>query len=367
MRILISTSNIGDSYIFSLDLAKSIQDHGVEVFLVITGTPLTEQQKKQLEIVDYAFAEFKQEWMENPWEDIKEAGLWLLKIKEMVKPDLVHLNSFAFGALPWNVPVVTVIHSCALSWWKAVYDEMPPAKYIVYKQKARAGFRASDVVVSPGFSMLSLAERFYGPFKRSRVIPHGRSSYDFRSDIKEKYIFSSGNIRDEGKNIKSILNIGPHLHYPVYIEGDNNNSSTEKKPENVFFTGPLNKKQRIDWLAKAFVYLSPAKYEPFGYSFIDAAFSKCALVGNNLSSLREIWQDAMIYVQNEEDLIYKVNELMENTEQLYLQGQKAFEAALENHTLEKMTRHYYQLYNEVLMFQSARVGHRKPAEGSIGI
>ena len=356
MRILISTNNAGDSYIFSLDLAQSLQDHGIEVFLVVTGMPLTNRQKKELEPFDYAFAEYKSEWMEDPWEDIKEAGLWLLKIKEMVKPDLVHLNSFTFGALPWDVPVITVIHSCVLSWWRAVHNEIPPAGFNSYRQKARAGLRASDVVVSPSFSMLSLAERFYGPFKNSRVIPHGRSSYDFRSDVKEKYIFSSGNIWDDGKNIKSLLNIAPRINYPVYIEGDNLNSPIDKKPDNVFFTGPLIKKQRIDWLANAFIYLSPAKYEPFGYAFLDAAFSKCALIGNNLSSLREIWQDAMIYVRNEEELIFTVNELMENTEQLYLHGQKAYETALENYTLEKMTRHYYQLYNEVLTYQSAGAG-----------
>lgn len=354
MKVLISTNNIGDSYTFSLDLARNLQQSGTEVFLAVNGSPLTEQQKQELEFFDYSFAEYKQEWMDNPWDDIRDAGQWLLKVYRFVQPDLVHLNSFTFAALPWDVPVITMVHSCELTRWKALHKSAPPKKWERYRQQAQNGLQASDVVVAPSYMMLSNAERLYGPFKRSRVIPYGRNSYDFRTSVKEKYIFSEGNILDDSKNIRIILDVAPHINYPIYIAGDNDDVEINNLPENVFFTGTLNQQQKTDWLASAFIYLLPARYEPFGYSFIDAAFSKCALIGGNIPSLREIWHDAMIYIRSKEELIYEVNDLMDNVEELYIYGQKAYERAHENYRLEKMINRYKQLYQKVLTYASAQ-------------
>jgi len=62
---------------------------------------------------------YKLEWMEDPWTDVEEAGAWLLELAQRVQPDLVHLNNYVHGALPWSVPVLMVGHSCVLSWWQA--------------------------------------------------------------------------------------------------------------------------------------------------------------------------------------------------------------------------------------------------------
>ena len=40
----------------------------------------------------------------------------------------------------------------------------------------------------------------------------------------------------------------------------------------------------------------PARYEPFGLSVLEAALSGCALVLGDIASLREVWQDAALYV-----------------------------------------------------------------------
>jgi glycosyltransferase involved in cell wall biosynthesis len=51
------------------------------------------------------------------------------------------------------------------------------------------------------------------------------------------------------------------------------------------------------WLARAAVYASPARYEPFGLSVLEAALAGCALVLGDLPSLRELWNDAAVFVQ----------------------------------------------------------------------
>ena len=38
----------------------------------------------------------------RPWRDVAERGDWLLDLEEQYAPDVVHLNSFGHGALPWQ-------------------------------------------------------------------------------------------------------------------------------------------------------------------------------------------------------------------------------------------------------------------------
>ena len=348
MRILISTSSFGDSYIFSIDLAKSLQQMGVEVFLAVSGAQLNNRQKEELKPFNYAFAEYKQLGMNNPWSDILEQGQWLMKLKNKFRPDLVQLNSMTFGSLPWGVPVVNVIHSCMLSRSKALNNNKLPRHWAKYREMAGKSLRVSDAVVALTPSALSEAEAVYGPFKSSRVIPPGRCAYTFRSGVKKNCIFTNGKLTDDAHNLKLILEAAPEIDYPIYIADSQGHMNVKNLPENVFLIGPVYGKKLCDWLSSASVYVLPAKYEPFGYSFVEAALSKCALIGGNISSLRETWGDAMIYVENKDGLVKKINRLMENMDEKYLSGQKAYETALENYTLIKMARRYYRLYEQMI-------------------
>ncbi len=352
-----NTDNIGGVYTYSLDLAGNLKTMGAEVVLAVTGSELSEQQKTELQEFEYYFAAYKQEWMENPWDDIAQAGEWLMEINEKVQPDLVHLNSFSFGNLPWDVPVIMVFHSCVLSWWNAVHDEPAPARWKTYEQQVRSGLQNADKIIAPSRAMLNEAERFYGPFSHSEVIYNGRNPEKFFSREKGRYIFSMGRLWDEAKNVKLIVEAAREIDCPIYIAGDNSAINTAEIPENVIFTGKLDQGQIAVFLAGASIYLLPVKYEPFGYSFVEAAFSKCALIGGKTGTLQEIWQDNMIYVENVDELVRSVNDLLQNGEKLKTSGEKAYQKAIENYTLEKMTGRYLQLYQQLLKLQPAK----KPA------
>ena len=49
-------------------------------------------------------------------------------------------------------------------------------------------------------------------------------------------------------------------------------------------------------LARASIFVHPARYEPFGIAPLEAAMSGCALVLGDIPSLREVWGDAAAYV-----------------------------------------------------------------------
>jgi glycosyltransferase involved in cell wall biosynthesis len=168
---------------------------------------------------------------------------------------------------------------------------------------------------------------------------------------KDCFVFSMGRIWDEAKNIKLLTDASPFINVPVKIAGgnsfDENNFRTSAG--NAIFLGKLSTQQVAAQLAAASVYVLPATYEPFGLSVLEAALSGCALVLGDIPSLREIWQDAAIYVdtENARALAETVNVLLADRERLRIMGQKAKSRAAIFST-ERMAQHYWKEYQHLV-------------------
>jgi len=69
-------------------------------------------------------------------------------------------------------------------------------------------------------------------------------------------------------------------------------------------------------MARASVFALPARYEPFGLAPLEAAHAGCALVLADIPSLREVWDDAAIYVDPDDDraLVAALRRLIERRE-----------------------------------------------------
>src|SRR5690606_38167348 len=122
-RVLMTADTVGGVWTYAVDLARELGDRGVEVVLATMGRRLDPGQRRQvaripsLEICESTYA---LEWMDEPWDDVERAGAWLLELEQELDPDVVHLNGYAHGALPFRAPKLVVGHSCVLSWWEAV-------------------------------------------------------------------------------------------------------------------------------------------------------------------------------------------------------------------------------------------------------
>ena len=53
-------------------------------------------------------------------------------------------------------------------------------------------------------------------------------------------------------------------------------------------------------LGSAAIFAAPARYEPFGLAILEAAAAGCALVLGDISSLRENWGGAALFVDPED-------------------------------------------------------------------
>src|SRR5205814_9390463 len=102
-------------------------------------------------------------------------GQWLLELERREGPDVVHLNGYTHGALPFRAPKVVVGHSCVMTWWRAVKGEDAPASWNAYREHVARGLRQCDLVVAPSAWMLGALDEHYRFKTPTKLIYNGRS------------------------------------------------------------------------------------------------------------------------------------------------------------------------------------------------
>jgi glycosyltransferase involved in cell wall biosynthesis len=264
------------------------------------GAPLDEQQRtavQQIANVTLFESAWKLEWMEEPWDDVAAAGAWLLDLEVLMRPDVVHLNGYAHGALPWRSPTLMVGHSCVFSWFTAVKGAAPPADWERYRQEVRRGLHAAGLVTAPTAAMLTALRVHYGGFRAAPAIYNGRRPTRFPPLAKQPYILTAGRVWDEAKNIAALARVAPQLSWPVFVAGE------ERHPAGgtvhlraVRRLGRLAPAELAVWLGRAAIFALPARYEPFGLTVLEAGLAGCALVLGDIPSLREVWDGAAVFV-----------------------------------------------------------------------
>ena len=89
-NILMTADTVGGVWTYALDLCRELAADGIGVSLATMGALPSDEQRRQIaELPNVTLHEsrFKLEWMPEPWEDLRRAVDWLLKIAERVRPD----------------------------------------------------------------------------------------------------------------------------------------------------------------------------------------------------------------------------------------------------------------------------------------
>jgi glycogen synthase len=299
LRVLMTTDTVGGVWNYAVELARSLDRHGVRIALATMGAPVTPSQRSQLsglQALSLHESSFKLEWMQHAWDDVDRAGEWLLALERQFAPDVVHLNQFAFGALPFAAPTLVVAHSCVLSWWRAVHRETAPASWDEYRRRVCAGLAGARLVAAPTRAMLDSLADNYG-HAGGVVLCNGRGAESFRPAAKRPFILAAGRFWDAAKNLAALQAVAPLLPWPVRLAGSTSHpDGGSVPPSQVEFLGELPAQSLARQLAEASIYALPARYEPFGLSVLEAALSGCALVLGDIPSLREVWGPAALYV-----------------------------------------------------------------------
>jgi len=360
MKVLMTVDAIGGVWTYALELMRSLARDGVTFEVATMGAALSSEQRGQMRVlpnVELHESTFLLEWMTDPWEEVERAGEWLLDLEAKTNPDIVHLNGYAHGALPWRARPLIVAHSCVISWWQAVKREPPPARLHEYHARVRAGLNGAALVLAPTRAMLAAIRRNYAPAGELRIVPNARNSQLFHVGTKEPIIASAGRIWDEAKNIQALARVAPQLSWPVYIAGDGGNFEEHASAGsgNLHVMGVLPECDVAAVLARASIYALPARYEPFGLSVLEAGCSGCALLLGDIESLRENWDGAARFVDPyDDDAIRRgLAELMgDEPRRLELSRRAAVRAR--RFSLPRMAAAYLNTYIELSLKLSVR-------------
>jgi glycosyltransferase involved in cell wall biosynthesis len=163
-----------------------------------------------------------------------------------------------------------------------------------YRETVAAGLAGAGLVAAPTRAMLQALVRHYEFATETAVVPNGLSS-PAPAGPKERLVAGVGRFWDEAKNLAALDRAAARLDVPVLLAGE----TGIEHPQHAHALGRVADVRPL--LARCGVFASPARYEPFGLAALEAALAGCALVLGDIPSLREVWDDAALYVEPDDD------------------------------------------------------------------
>jgi len=368
VHVLITADAVGGVWTYTRELITGLLQRGIRVTLVSFGRLPSEAQTaslNELREVAYFPTAFRLEWMDEARNDLETSMCYLQAIVQQCQPDLLHLSQFCYGSLAVPQPRIVVAHSDVFSWNEAVHGSVPTGRWAEwYYGVVSAGLADASLIVAPSQWMLDAVQHHYGPVRNAQVIYNGRTPELFDcTQRKQPLAASAGRLWDEGKQSRllTMLNNPP---LPVVVAGavtlesatphiDAAQGSKQAHDAGVPVVrcgGELSASEMARLLASAGIYIATSRYEPFGLAPLEAAFSGCALLVNDIPSLREIWGDAAVFFrQNDAESLGEALAMLHSNHGLRERyATRAYERACRRYTATRMIDEYVRAYCALL-------------------
>ncbi len=349
-----TTDTVGGVWTFSCALATSLAAAGADVTLATMGPRARRDQSEALRDSRICLIEtdLALEWQDPEGRDFPNAERVLAGLEARLRPDIVHLNSFREATLSWRVPTVLVAHSCVNSWALACRDTawLGAPRWTRYTERVAAALNSAQAWVCPSRSFHDQVVEIYHPRSPGAVIWNGIAAGDLPSR-KGELIFAAGRLWDRAKNIDVLAAAAPGLDWPVQVAGP-----TDADPSaGVTWLGQLPHNVLRGHLQHAAIFVSPALYEPFGLSVLEAAAAGCALVLSDIPTFRELWSGAARFFgpDDSESLHRILAELCDDAPGRARLQRAAYEQSL-SYSQARTTSAYLTLYEELLASNSVR-------------
>jgi glycosyltransferase involved in cell wall biosynthesis len=285
--------------------------------------------------------------MQNNDAAYQQAESELRRLARHFHQDVFLTSQYCFGALEIDSPRIIVAHSDVLSWARSCRGlPLEPSPWLTrYCSLVDEGLSGADAVVAPTQWMLeALAEGFSLPDRRC-VIPNGRTVPQISAASRRLQAVTVGRLWDEAKNLKMLD--GMNLPLPLIVAGATQcepiSSSTTNAARG---SGPLKEEALLNLFRCSAIYICPSLYEPFGFAPLEAALCGCAVVANDIPSLREVWHESAVYFTGAQSL----TDLLQN---LIIDGDLLAEVQNRSHvrarhfSTERMLSGYLGLFNSV--------------------
>jgi glycosyltransferase involved in cell wall biosynthesis len=186
-------------------------------------------------------------------------------------------------------------HSCLATWWQAVRGGGMPEDFRRRAALTRRGLLACDALAAPTSAFAQAIARVYD-LPPPHVVHNGRSAPPAAEPSRERQVLTVGRLWDDGKNVAALDAAATLVDAPVFAAGPlKGPNGTELTLRHAKPLGALTPEQVGEWLARTPVFVSSARYEPFGLAVLEAAQAGCALVLSDIPTFRELWDGVAVF------------------------------------------------------------------------
>ncbi len=332
---------------FVEELVPGLADAGVEVHVALLGESTSSAAGRSPGAASCEVRPLALEWMADPWADVEASARWVEELICAHDPDVVHMNTFT--PVPHRAaPVLLTVHSCVLSWWRAVRGEDAPPQWDRYRRLTTGALRCAAAVTTPSRALLDQLRAIHEELPPAHVVPNGvdlPTGTQVPSKGRATRVVYVGRLWDEAKNAQALVRAAELIEGEVELIGAGESPAGRDR---VRVLGPLRRDAVLARLRAARVFAEPARYEPFGLAALEAARCGCALVLGDIASLREVWGSAATYVEPEDPdaLAAAVNGLLANPERCTAAADAARERA-QRYTRAAMVSGYLELLRQL--------------------
>jgi glycosyltransferase involved in cell wall biosynthesis len=358
LRILLTTDAVGGVWTYSLDLARSLSRLGLDPILAVMGpSPSAAQivaaRGAAARVIDTGLP---LDWTAQEPGELARAGQSLARLAQEVGADLVQLHTPALaGQGVFTLPVVAVHHSCVATWWDALHGGDPPAEFAWRTDCVRAGLAAAHAVVTPTAAFGEQVRRLYRLTEAPVTVHNGRSPLPLPPAGPADYAFTAGRLWDPAKNLATLDAAAARTGLPLYAAGPTEGpNGAHASFGNIRCLGLLDEAEIGRRLAAGPIFVSAARYEPFGLAVLEAAMAGCPLVLSDISTFRELWDGAAVFVPADDAAAFAeaIDALACDESRRSARGRAARERA-RRFSADAMAAEMVRLYRSVLAAERA--------------
>ena len=305
MRILVTTDAVGGVWRYSLTLAREWAARGILVDLAVLGpAPVLAQQREAAAIPGLILHQtgLALDWTAPDPATLQQIAADLAEFAACLGVDAVHLHAPALvgNEAEWPVPVVAVLHSCLLTWWQAMRGGAPPPDFAWRIAATAAGLRRAAHVVVPSQAFGDATLFAYGIARPLAVIRNGRHPLPVPAQAaaqRPRVVLAAGRFWDESKDVVTLDAAAALLDATLFAAGSFIGPNGERASAPALQQlGSLDETGLATAFAGARVFVSTARYEPFGLAVLEAAQAGLALVLADIPTFRELWDGAACFV-----------------------------------------------------------------------
>ena len=300
MKLLMTCDAVGGVWQYATDLAAALAGEGVEVVLAVLG-PTTRKDPSCVSGVTVVETGWPLDWLAAGPAEVLRTGRAVAALAATHRADVVHLNSPALAAAgPFPAPVVAVAHGCVGTWWAAAHGGAPDPAYAWHGELMRAGLLAADTVVAPSKAYAEAVQRHYALPLPPITVHNGRAPLPLAAAEPVDQVFTAGRLWDRVKNTALLDSVAARLPVAFRAAGPVTAPHGETiAPEHLTLLGTLPDAALAAEYAARPIFVSAARFEPFGLAVLEAAQAGCPLVLSGIDTLRELWTGAALFAPEE--------------------------------------------------------------------